>query len=108
MLELLVGLVLGVGLLVLLPLLLLKLVFGVVAFAVWLPFKILGLAFGLVWNLFAAIAKLAFSIFGVLALAVLAVFALVMIPLLPFLFVGALVWAAVKLVGGAGTAPAAA
>lgn len=108
MLELLVGLVLGVGLLVLLPLLLLKLVFGVLAFALWLPFKLLGLAFGLVWNLIAGLAKLAFSIFGVLALAVLAVFALVLIPLLPFLFLGALVWAAVKLFGSAGTAPAAA
>lgn len=106
MLELLVGLVLGVGLLVLLPLLLLKLVFSVVAFAVWLPFKVLGLAFGLVWNLIAGIAKLAFSIFGVLALAVLAVLALVMIPLLPFFFLGALVWAAVKLLGGSGAAPA--
>ena len=31
-----------------------------------------------------------------------------MIPLLPFLFFGALVWAAIKLVGGGGTAPAAA
>lgn len=108
MLELLVGLAVGVGLLVLLPLLLLKLVFGVVAFAVWLPFKILGLAFGLVWNLLAAIAKLAFSILGVLALAVLAVLALVLIPLLPFLFVGALVWAAVKLIGGSSAATAAA
>jgi hypothetical protein len=108
MLELLVGLAIAVGLLVLLPILLLKLVFGVLAFALWLPFKLIGLAFGLVWNLLAGIAKLAFSIFGVLALAVLAVMTLVLIPLLPFLFFGALVWAAVKLFGSSGAAPAAA
>lgn len=83
----------GVSLLVAIPLMLLKVAFTLV----FLPFKILG-------GLLRGLAGLVAGLFGVLAGGfglILAVggllLGLVLLPLLPFLFVGALFWAALRM-----------
>jgi hypothetical protein len=91
---------LAFGFLVLVPVLLVTVVLKVALGLVLLPFKLLGgifrLAFGLVGGLF----RLAFGAVGFLAFALAAVFCVVLLPLLPFLVVGAMLWAFFRLVAG--------
>ena len=92
MIELLVLGSLGLAALLILPILLFK----VVAFAVLLPFKILGALFKVVFGLLTGLAGLAFGlVVAVLAVVVLPLLLLV-IPLLPFLVIGGIVWLVAK------------
>ena len=76
------------GALVLLPLLLLKVLFGLVA----LPFKLVGLVFRIVFGLFGGLLKVAFGLVGVLGALLAMAFFVVLLPLMPFLVVGGFVW----------------
>jgi hypothetical protein len=84
------------GVLIVVPLLMLKVLLHVVLGLILLPFKLLGgvahVAFGLVGGLF----KLLFG--GALALGVagLVILSIVLLPLLPFLVLGGLVWLAIR------------
>jgi len=96
MIEALVGLVLLVGAFVILPLILLKIVFGLFFGLVLLPFKILGGVLRLGFGLVGAVFKVVGGIFGALAVLFAALLCLVFLPLLPFLVVGGLVWLVVR------------
>jgi hypothetical protein len=93
MIGTLVGLALLLFAVVLLPLLALKVLFGLVVGLVLLPFKLLGGLFRLVGGLFGLVFKGLFAGAGVLAI----LLALVLVPLLPLLFLGFLFWAVLRL-----------
>jgi hypothetical protein len=92
MIEALVGLLLLVGAFVILPLILLKIVFGLFFGLVLLPFKILGGVLRLAFGLVGAVFKVVGGIIGAVAVLFAALLCLVFLPLLPFLLVGGLVW----------------
>jgi hypothetical protein len=96
MLEALVVLVVAFGLFVVLPLLLLKLLFGVVLFVVLLPFKILGALFHVLFELFWGLGKLALGGLGLLLGLLFFVLCAVLLPLLPFVLVGFFIYLLVK------------
>ena len=104
MLATLVFLAVAFGLLVAVPLMVVSLFLKVALGLVFLPFKILGVALRLVFGLIGGVFKLLFGAMGVLALAVGAVVFLVVLPLLPFLVLGAIVWAIFRLAAGASPA----
>jgi hypothetical protein len=90
--EFLVMFLVGLGLLVILPLLLLKLVLGLI----FLPFKLLGLVFrvvfGVTFGILGLVFKVLFSGVGlVLALLFVAAVA-VLVPLIPILMIGGGLW----------------
>jgi hypothetical protein len=97
MIGMLVTLLVFGGLVVLLPLLALRLLFGLALGLVLLPFKLLGVVFRVVGGLLGVFLKVLFSgvglVFGLLA----AVFFVVLLPLLPLLVLGALIWAMTRL-----------
>ncbi len=82
----------GLVLLVLLPLILIKLVLGLI----FLPFKILGaifrVVFGLTFGLVGLVFRILFSGVGLLMALFVAVGVALMVPLLPFLLVGVGLW----------------
>ena len=88
----LVMLFVGLVFLVLLPLILLKLVLGLI----FLPFKLLGVifrvVFGLTFGLVGLVFRILFSGVGLLLGLLLAVGVALMVPLLPFLLVGVGLW----------------
>jgi hypothetical protein len=88
----LLALALMVAAVVLLPLLILRVAFGLVFGMLFLPFKLLGLvlkvAFGVVGLVFRVLFSGVGLVFGLLA----AVFVLVLLPLLPFALVGLGLW----------------
>ena len=88
----LLALALMVAAVVLLPLLILRVAFGLVFGLLFLPFKLLGLvlkvAFGVVGLVFRVLFSGVGLVFGLLA----AVFVLVLLPLLPFALVGLGLW----------------
>ena len=90
--EALVVLLLVAGALVVIPILALKLLFGLVL----LPFRILGALFSVAFGLFGGLLKLLVS--GAVFLGVLLALALsvVLLPLLPFVLLGGVIWLMVK------------
>jgi hypothetical protein len=88
------------GLVVMVPLVLVSVVLKVALGLAFLPFKLLGgvirLGFGVMGGLF----RLAFGAVGLLAFAMGAIFCVVLLPLLPFLIVGGLIFAIVRLAAG--------
>ena len=88
----LVMLFVGLAMLVLLPLILIKLVLGLI----FLPFKILGVVFrvvfGLTFGLVGLVFRILFSGVGLLLALFVAVGVALMVPLLPFLLVGVGLW----------------
>lgn len=88
----LVMLFVALALLVLLPLILLKLVLGLI----FLPFKLLGVifrvVFGLTFGLVGLVFRILFSGVGLLLALFVAVGVALMVPLLPFLLVGVGLW----------------
>ena len=78
------------------PLLLVGLVFKLAFGLLFLPFKVLGLALKLA---FGALHVAGRAMFGLGALAF-GLVALVLLPLLPFLFLGLIVWAVFRAVAG--------
>ena len=93
-------LTLAFGFMVLLPVLLVSVVLKVALGLVLLPFKLLGGIFRLGFGLLGGLLRLAFGAVGLLAFVVGAVFCVVLLPLLPFLVVGAMLWAFFQLVAG--------
>ncbi len=83
----------GVTLLVAIPLMLLKVAFTVL----FLPFRILGALLRVVAGVLAGVAGVAATAVGLLLAVGGVLLGLVLLPLLPFLFVGAMLWAAVRL-----------
>lgn len=79
--------------LVFLPLLLLKLVFGLVA----LPFKLVGLAFRVVFGVLGGLFRVGFGIVGIVGGILAMAFFVVLLPLLPLLLVGGFVWLMARL-----------
>jgi hypothetical protein len=96
MLGSLIGLGLFVAALVLLPLLLLKLVFGVLFAVIALPFKLLGGLLKVAFGLVAGVLGVVVSGFGVVAMLAFGLLLLVALPLLPILLFAGFVWAVVK------------
>jgi len=88
----LVMLFVGLAMLVLLPLILIKLVLGLI----FLPFKILGVVFrvvfGLTFGLVGLVFRILFSGVGLLLALFVVVGVALMVPLLPFLLVGVGLW----------------
>jgi hypothetical protein len=85
-------LLVGLVFLVMLPLLLLKLILGLI----WLPFKLLGFALRLVFGLVFGIIGLVFSGAGLLVVLLFVVAFAVVIPLLPILLIGVGLWLLVR------------
>ena len=79
--------------LVLLPLLFLKVLFGLVV----LPFKLVGLVFRIVFGLFGGLLRVGFGLVAVVAALLAMAFFLVLLPLMPFLIVGGFVWLLARL-----------
>ena len=79
--------------LVLLPLLFLKVLFGLVV----LPFKLVGLVFRIVFGLFGGLLRVGFGLVAVVGALLAMAFFLVLLPLLPFLIVGGFVWLLARL-----------
>jgi hypothetical protein len=92
----LLALALMVAAVVLLPLLILRVAFGLVLGLLFLPFKLLGLvlkvAFGVVGLAFRVLFSGVGLVFGLLAV----VAAVVLLPLLPFVLLGLGIWVAVR------------
>ena len=95
-------LTLAFGFMVLLPVLLVSVVLKVALGLVLLPFKLLGGIFRLGFGLLGGLLRLAFGAVGLLAFVVGAVFCVVLLPFLPFLIIGAMLWAFLQLVAGPG------
>jgi hypothetical protein len=88
----LIMLLVGLGFLVILPLLILKVVLGLI----WLPFKLLGFVLRLVFGLVFGAIGLVFSVAGVVLAVLLAVGLALVVPLLPFLVIGVGIWLLVR------------
>jgi len=97
MLATLLFLVLAFGLLVMVPLMLVSAILKVAVGLVLLPLRLLGGALHLVFGLVGGVFKLLFGAAGLLALVVGGFVLLVALPLLPLLFLGAVVWAILRL-----------
>ena len=96
MLEALVVLVVAFGLFVVLPLLLLKLLFGLILFVVLLPFKILGAVFHVLFKLFWGLGKLVLGGLGLLLGLLAFVLCVVLLPLLPFVLLGLFIYLLIR------------
>ena len=92
----LVMLLIGLGLLVILPLLLIKLVLGLV----FLPFKLLGLVFRVVFGVAFGVVGLVFRVLfsgaGLVLALLFAVAVAVLVPLIPFVMIGVGLWLLVR------------
>ena len=89
----LIFLMLAFGAFVLVPLLLLKLVFGLV----FLPFKLVGLVFRVVFGALGGLVRVGFGLVGVIGGLLAMAFFLVLLPLMPLLLVGGFVWLVARL-----------
>jgi hypothetical protein len=85
------------GLLVVVPLLIVKVVFSVLIGLITLPFRLLGLGARVLGALFVGVGKLAAAAIGVVAAVVGLFVALIVAPLLPLLLVAGFVWVIVQL-----------
>jgi hypothetical protein len=85
---------LAFGALVFVPLLLLKLVFSLA----FLPFRLVGLAFRLVFGALGGLFRVGFGLVGLVAGILAMAFFVVLLPLLPLLVVGGFVWLLTRLV----------
>lgn len=83
----------ALGFLLVLPLILLKVLLSLVLAILLLPFKIAGGVFKLVCGIFAGVFKIVFGLGTLVGVALL----LALIPLLPFVLLGAVVWAFLNL-----------
>ncbi|MFI5183140.1 MAG: hypothetical protein ACHQNV_01985 [Vicinamibacteria bacterium] len=88
------------GLVVMLPLLVVSVALRVAVGLALLPFKLLGGLLRLGFGVIGGLLRLAFGAVGFLALALGVVFCVVLLPLLPFLIVGGLLFAIVRLAAG--------
>jgi len=86
------ALALMVAALFLLPLLILRVAFGLVFGLLFLPFKLLGVVLRVVFGLVGLVFKVLFSGIGLVFGLLVAVFFLVLLPLLPFALVGLGLW----------------
>ena len=82
---------------VVVPLLALRLIFGLAMGLLLLPFKLLGAALRVVFGLLGVVFKVVFTGAGILAGLLALVLAVVLVPLLPLLLVGFVFWAFVRL-----------
>lgn len=82
---------------VVLPLLILKTLIGVAVGLLTLPFKILGGLFKVLFGVVGAVLGAVMSVIGAVGGLLFGLLFLVLLPLLPLLFVGAVVWAIVQL-----------
>jgi hypothetical protein len=89
---LLVGLVFAFGALVMLPIILVKVLFGLIL----LPFRIAGGAFRLVFGVLGGVFRLGFALVGLVAGILGFVFFLLLLPLLPLILLGGFVWLLTK------------
>jgi hypothetical protein len=85
---LLVALLFAFGALFVLPVLLFKLLLGLI----FLPFKILGVVFRLVFGILGAVFHVGFAIVGLVVAMLGVALLLLFLPLLPFLIVGGSIW----------------
>jgi hypothetical protein len=90
--EALVVLFLVAGALVVIPLLALKLLYGLV----FLPFRILGAIFSVGFGLLGGLLKLLISGAAFLGVVLVLVLSVVLLPLLPFVLLGGFIWLVVK------------
>jgi len=97
MVEVLVLFGIVVCVVVLLPLLILKALIGLAVGLVTLPFKILGGLLKAVFGVVGLLFKAVFGVVGVLGGLLCGLLLLVFIPLLPFLFIGAVIWGLARL-----------
>lgn len=97
MIGTLVGLAVLLFMVVLIPLLALKLLFGLAVGLVLLPFKLLGAVFRVVFGVVALVGKLLFTGAGVLLGVLGLLLALVLVPLLPLLMLGLVFWGVTRL-----------
>lgn len=88
----LVILLVGLGFLVILPLMLLKLVLGLIL----LPFKLLGLVFRVVFGILGLVFGLLFSGVGLVLALLVAVGVALLVPLLPIVLIGVGIWLLVR------------
>src|SRR2546427_13058862 len=92
----LVMLLVGLGLLVILPLILIKLVLGLL----FLPFKLLGLVFrvvfGVTFGVVGLVFRLLFSGVGLILGLLVAVGVALLVPLIPFVLIGVGLWLLVR------------
>jgi hypothetical protein len=80
--------------LVLVPVLLLKLVFGLI----FLPFKLVGLVFRVVFGALGGLMRVGFGLVALVGSLLAVALVVVLLPLLPFLLVGGFVWLVARLV----------
>lgn len=97
MIGTLVGLAVLLFLVVLIPLLALKLLFGLAVGLVLLPFKLLGAVFRVAFGLVGFVAKLLFTGAGLLVGGLGVLLALVLVPMLPLLLLGLVFWGLTRL-----------
>jgi hypothetical protein len=88
----LVILLVGLGFLVILPLILLKLVLGLIL----LPFKLLGLVFRVVFGVLGFVFGLLFSGVGLVLGLLIAIGVALLVPLLPVVLIGVGIWLLVR------------
>jgi hypothetical protein len=79
--------------LVVLPVLLVKVVFGLLV----LPFKLLGLVFRVVFGVLGGLFRVGFGLVALAGSLLAVALCVVLLPLLPFLLVGGFVWLVVQL-----------
>jgi len=79
--------------LVLLPLLFLKVLFGLI----FLPFKLVGLVFRVVFGVLGGLLRVGFGLVALVGSLVAVALFVVLLPLLPFLLVGGFVWLGARL-----------
>jgi len=93
-----VGVILAVAGIILLPLVLLGLLFKALLFVVMLPFRLLGVAVGVIGSVLVGVGHVLFYLFAGLFGLLVFVGALVAVPLLPILLIGLAIWAVARLV----------
>lgn len=98
MLGALFGFAILMFLVVLVPLLALRLIFGLAMGLLLLPFKLLGAAFRVVFGLVGVVFKVLFTGAGLLVGLAALIVGVVLVPLLPLLLAGFVLWAFVRLI----------
>jgi hypothetical protein len=96
MLSFLFGMAVLMVAVVVIPLLLLKLAFGLVTTVLFLPFKILGVLFRIGFGLLAVVLKVLFTGVGLVLALVGILLGVVLLPLLPLILLGGLLWLVIR------------
>lgn len=89
----LIFLMLAFGALVFVPLLLLKVLFGLI----FLPFRLVGFVFRIVFGALGGLVRVGFGIVGLVGALLAMAFFFVLLPLMPFLLLGGFVWLVARL-----------